>query len=65
MGIYENDSQKKLEIKKELIKLQPIIEEIEGIVTDHGYVELQPLVEKLDEIYRQLELINNMGVGFK
>lgn len=65
MGIYSNNSQKKQAVWEQLILLQPVIEEIDGIVIDNGYDELVPLVKKLHEIYGQLDMCNNMGVGLK
>jgi hypothetical protein len=64
MGIYSNHTEKKVEIKKKLIQLQTTIEALDGIVTDHGYVELATLVEELSKLHDSLDNINNMGVGF-
>ena len=65
MGFYMNDSEKKQAIWEQLTLLQPVIEEIDAIVIDNAYVELEPLVKKLHNIYGQLDIRNNMGVGLK
>jgi len=57
-----NESEKKQAIWEQLTLLQPVIEDIDAIVVDHGYVELEPLVKKLHDIYGKLDIRNNMGI---
>ena len=64
MGIYSTQTEKKLAIKKDLIKLQSIVDEIETIVDQGSYSdEIMTLVEKLSELHDQLDMSNNQGVG--
>lgn len=65
MGIYENQTQKKVEIDKQLNSLQLTLEEVDYIVHEKQYDDLYSHINKLHEFYTKLCMINNMGVGLK
>jgi hypothetical protein len=62
MGFYSNNKQKQDAIWEQLNLLQTVIEDIHGIVTDHGYSELESHMDKLHNIYGQLHVCNEQPV---